>query len=109
MPGFWASETSEPPNEGRTTTPTLPPPGPFRSPAIGGPDVVDTFTAAVNRWGTPASLLTDNGAIFTATPRLRANQSGTVMSSWKQADAAVAHAAPCLFSLSNQVGGPIRT
>ena len=69
MQGFWASETSEPPNEGRTTTPTLPPPGPFRSPAIGGPDVVDTFTAAVNRWGTPASVLTDNGAIFTATPR----------------------------------------
>ena len=58
------------PNEGPTTTPTLPPPGPLRSPAIGGPDVVDTFTAAVNRWGTPASLLTD-GAIFTATPRQR--------------------------------------
>ena len=45
MQGLWAAETSEPPNEGPTTTPTLPPPGPFRSPAIGGLDVVDTFTA----------------------------------------------------------------
>ena len=68
MQGFWAAETSEPPNEGPTTTPALPPPGPLRSPAIGGPDVVDTFTAAVNRWDTPASVLTD-GAIFTAIPR----------------------------------------
>ena len=34
-----------------------------------GPDVIDTFTRAVNRWGTPASVLTDNGAIFTATCR----------------------------------------
>ena len=34
-----------------------------------GPDVIDTFTAAFTRWGTPASVLTDNGAIFTATPR----------------------------------------
>jgi transposase InsO family protein len=34
-----------------------------------GPDVIDTFTTAVSRWGTPASVLTDNGAIFTATPR----------------------------------------
>jgi hypothetical protein len=64
----WPSETSGPPNQGPTTTPTLPPPGPLRSPAIGGLDVVDTFTAAaVNRWGTPTSVLTD-GAIFTATP-----------------------------------------
>jgi transposase InsO family protein len=31
-----------------------------------GPDVVDTFTAAIAHWGTPAGLLTDNGAIFTA-------------------------------------------
>jgi hypothetical protein len=46
--GLWPSETSEPPNEGRTTTPTLPPPGPLRPPAIGGLDVVDTFTAAVS-------------------------------------------------------------
>jgi transposase InsO family protein len=32
-------------------------------------DVIDTFTTALSRWGTPASVLTDNGAIFTATPR----------------------------------------
>lgn len=32
-------------------------------------DVIDTVTTAINRWGTPASMLTDNGAIFTATPR----------------------------------------
>jgi transposase InsO family protein len=34
-----------------------------------GSDVIDTFTAALTHWGTPASVLTDNGAIFTATPR----------------------------------------
>lgn len=34
-----------------------------------GPDVIDTLTTALTRWGTPASVLTDNGAIFTATPR----------------------------------------
>ena len=34
-----------------------------------GPQVVDTFTAAFTRWGAPASVLTDNGAIFTATQR----------------------------------------
>jgi transposase InsO family protein len=34
-----------------------------------GPDVIDTITTAITRWGTPASVLTDNGAIFTATPR----------------------------------------
>jgi transposase InsO family protein len=38
-------------------------------PTITGPDVTDTFTAAFTHWGTPASVLTDNGAIFTATPR----------------------------------------
>lgn len=38
-------------------------------PTITGPDVVDTFLAAFARVGTPASVLTDNGAIFTATPR----------------------------------------
>jgi hypothetical protein len=38
-------------------------------PAMTGPDVVDTFLAAFARWGTPTSVLTDNGAIFTATPR----------------------------------------
>jgi transposase InsO family protein len=34
-----------------------------------GPDVVDTFTAAFAQWGTPAGVLTDNGAIFTAKQR----------------------------------------
>jgi transposase InsO family protein len=38
-------------------------------PTVTGPDVVDTFLAAFARWGTPASVLTDNGAIVTATPR----------------------------------------
>ena len=38
-------------------------------PTIVGPDVTDIFTAAFTQWGTPASVLTDNGAIFTATPR----------------------------------------
>lgn len=38
-------------------------------PTMTGPDVVDTFLAAFTRWGTPAGVLTDNGAIFTATPR----------------------------------------
>jgi transposase InsO family protein len=36
---------------------------------IGGPDVVNTFTTAFTHWGTPASVLTDNGAIFTGQPR----------------------------------------
>jgi transposase InsO family protein len=34
-----------------------------------GPDVVDSFTTAFARWGTPAGVLTDNGAIFTAKQR----------------------------------------
>jgi transposase InsO family protein len=38
-------------------------------PVTTGPDVVDTFLAAITTWGTPASLLTDNGAIFTAKQR----------------------------------------
>jgi transposase InsO family protein len=38
-------------------------------PTMTSPDVVDTFLAAFARRGTPASVLTDNGAIFTATPR----------------------------------------
>jgi len=38
-------------------------------PTMTGPDVVDTFLAAFTHHGTPASVLTDNGAIFTATPR----------------------------------------
>ena len=36
---------------------------------ITGTDVVETFTDAFTTWGTPASVLTDNGAVFTATPR----------------------------------------
>ena len=32
-------------------------------------DVVDTFEAAGERWGLPASVLTDNGAIFNGGPR----------------------------------------
>ena len=36
---------------------------------ITGPDVVDAFTDAFTTWGTPAAVLTDNGAVFTATPR----------------------------------------
>ncbi len=38
-------------------------------PTITCPDVTDTFSTAFAHWGTPASVLTDNGAIFTATPR----------------------------------------
>jgi transposase InsO family protein len=38
-------------------------------PTVCGHDVVDAFTEAFGRWGTPAAVLTDNGAIFTATPR----------------------------------------
>lgn len=38
-------------------------------PVTTGPDVVDTFVAAFARWGTPAGVLTDNGAIFTAKQR----------------------------------------
>jgi transposase InsO family protein len=38
-------------------------------PTVTGHDVVDTFTDAFTRWGTPAAVLSDNGAIFTATPR----------------------------------------
>jgi transposase InsO family protein len=34
-----------------------------------GPDVVDSFLTAFQHWGTPASVLTDNGAIFTAKQR----------------------------------------
>jgi transposase InsO family protein len=38
-------------------------------PVTTGPDVVDTFVAAFAHWGTPAGVLTDNGAIFTAKQR----------------------------------------
>jgi transposase InsO family protein len=34
-------------------------------------DVVDVFDDAFTRWGLPASILTDNGAVFTAKPRGR--------------------------------------
>jgi transposase InsO family protein len=34
-----------------------------------GPQVVDTFLAAFTRWGAPASVLTDNGAVFTGKQR----------------------------------------
>ncbi len=38
-------------------------------PVTTGPDVVDTVTTAFAHWGTPAGVLTDNGAIFTAKQR----------------------------------------
>ena len=38
-------------------------------PVTTGPDVVDTFITAFAHWGTPAGVLTDNGAIFTAKQR----------------------------------------
>jgi transposase InsO family protein len=34
-----------------------------------GPQVVASFTAAFDRWGVPATVLTDNGAVFTAKQR----------------------------------------
>lgn len=34
-----------------------------------GSQVIDTFLAAFGRWGAPASVLTDNGAVFTAKQR----------------------------------------
>jgi transposase InsO family protein len=36
---------------------------------ITGPDVLRTFQDAFLRWGIPASVLTDNGAVFTGLPR----------------------------------------
>jgi transposase InsO family protein len=36
---------------------------------ITGPDVVHAFQGAFVRWGIPASVLTDNGAVFTGLPR----------------------------------------
>jgi transposase InsO family protein len=36
---------------------------------ITGPDVLHCFQEAFVRWGIPASVLTDNGAVFTGTPR----------------------------------------
>ena len=37
--------------------------------SITGPDVLHTFQDAFLRWGIPASVLTDNGAVFTGLPR----------------------------------------
>ena len=51
-------------------------PGQHARTITAGPDVVDTFTAAFARWGTPAAVLTDNGAIFTANPRRRPHRPG---------------------------------
>jgi len=36
---------------------------------ITGPDVLHAFQDAFARWGVPASVLTDNGAVFTGLPR----------------------------------------
>lgn len=36
---------------------------------VTGPDVLHTFQNAFLRWGIPASVLTDNGAVFTGLPR----------------------------------------
>lgn len=36
---------------------------------VTGPVVDSTFQKAFTRWGIPASVLTDNGAVFTGTPR----------------------------------------
>ena len=36
---------------------------------ITGPDVLHAFQDAFTRWGIPASVLTDNGAVFTGLPR----------------------------------------
>ena len=36
---------------------------------ITGPDVLHTFQDAFLRWGIPARVLTDNGAVFTGLPR----------------------------------------
>ena len=38
-------------------------------PTVKAADVVDVFRSAIDLHGTPASLLCDNGAVFTATPR----------------------------------------
>ncbi len=57
-----------------------------------GPDVVDTFLAAIATWGTPAGLLTDNGAIFTA--RQRGHGRTTLGSSWASSASATTTAAP---------------
>jgi hypothetical protein len=41
-----------------------------------GGDLVASFRTAFGRWGTPASVLTDNGAVFTAKQRGGASRAG---------------------------------
>jgi transposase InsO family protein len=57
-----------------------------------GGDVVATFRTAFGRWGTPASVLTDNGAVFTA------KQRGGAESRWRASSACsgfkVSHSRP---------------
>ncbi|MDE3031956.1 MAG: IS481 family transposase [Acidobacteriota bacterium] len=36
---------------------------------VKGPDVISTFLAATERWGVPAAMLTDNGAVYNAISR----------------------------------------
>ena len=36
---------------------------------VTGPDVIATFLGAIERWGTPACVLTDNGAVYNAISR----------------------------------------
>jgi transposase InsO family protein len=36
---------------------------------VTGPDVIATFLGATERWGTPAAVLTDNGAVYNAISR----------------------------------------
>jgi len=42
-------------------------------PVVGAPDVLRVFSRAAETWGLPASLLTDNGCVFTAWHRGGAN------------------------------------
>jgi hypothetical protein len=44
-------------------------------PVTTDPDVVDPFVTAFAQWGTPAGVLTDNGAIFTAKQRVTGSAS----------------------------------
>jgi transposase InsO family protein len=38
-------------------------------PVVTGPDVIATFLGATERWGAPATVLTDNGAVYNAISR----------------------------------------
>ena len=58
----WRSSTSSTTTPGSTCCPR---PGPTTT----GPDVVAGFRTAFGRYGIPASVLTDNGAVFTGKPR----------------------------------------